>query len=618
MSSHSTFSVLANGAIAPKKCIDPITIDYRTGKSCDQKIHISLPKFVINVNHLNSRTLDLLELASYVFAVDRMFTRGDKDAVEYHSWSRRINFYIRVRDYQFWISDEIRRQLMNVLQFIMGDAEFKIHFQPNHRTDAAGLFDDEEFQIDAEEESIQVALFSGGIDSLAGALNFLEQDSRKLILASHVSSPSSLRTQKQLISAIDKKYYDRVRHYKFECNLKARRAKEETQRSRGFLFCCIAFALARANNQAQFHIYENGVTSMNLMRREDLMNARASRTTHPKTMIGLQNIFEIIYEKPFEIRTPFILKTKADVTKILCSIYPDLLSSSVSCGRTSFARGEATHCGTCFQCIDRRITSYAAEAESNDHNGLYTYNILADPLEHDAKTTAIDYIRQAIEASSESLDSFYYKHLYELAEILDFLPFSGKNNEKIEKIWDLFRRHGIDVKKGLSRMRNQCDDIFGVNPQKGTLFNLISSREYLKADEERLADTIENILESVGEMFSKEKPKNEPDLNAKIGALLRSHDSKIKSECPTVSFACAGVIPDHSKMDANVLIESKYIRGATTPSVATEGIAADLTKCQKDKYIIFAVYDPEHKIKNDKEFRTDIESRGRNRVVIMR
>jgi hypothetical protein len=101
-----------------------------------------------------------------------------------------------------------------------------------------------------------------------------------------------------------------------------------------------------------------------------------------------------------------------------------------------------------------------------------------------------------------------------------------------------------------------------------------------------------------------------------LGALLRTHVSRIRSEHPTTSFACAQVIPDH--LDVDLLIEAKYIRGKTSPSKATEGIAADLTKYPPKKFILFVIYDPQHMIPSDQTFLADIESKGRNRVLIIR
>ena len=90
------------------------------------------------------------------------------------------------------------------------------------------------------------------------------------------------------------------------------------------------------------------------------------------------------------------------------------------------------------------------------------------------------------------------------------------------------------------------------------------------------------------------------------------------SEHPTESFACARVVPDHQVSSANLLVEGKYIRKGTTPSKATEGIAADLTKYPERAFVLFVVYDPEHLIHSDLRYKKDIEGKGRNRVLILR
>lgn len=199
------------------------------------------------------------------------------------------------------------------------------------------------------------------------------------------------------------------------------------------------------------------------------------------------------------------------------------------------------------------------------------------------------------------------------------MPFGENELDRVEDLWKLYQTHGHCVRDALSAMRTEYDDVFTSKPKKGSLLSLISEREYLKEDTIRLADALEPVItQGVTEMFAKNRPKNENDLNEKVGALLRTHDSKFRSEYPTTYFACARVIVDHENISANILIEAKYIRNKTTPSVATEGIAADLTKYPKNKFIIFVVYDPNHKIPSDEVFRTEIEANGRNRVLIIR
>ena len=104
-------------------------------------MRITLPQFVEDVYHLPDRVLDLLEMASYVFAADRRICRGEKDSVEYHSWSRVLHFHIRVRDYDFWTSSAVKACLSEAMVFMTGDSLISFSFEPGHRTPPTGLFD---------------------------------------------------------------------------------------------------------------------------------------------------------------------------------------------------------------------------------------------------------------------------------------------------------------------------------------------------------------------------------------------------------------------------------------------------------------------------------------------
>jgi len=96
-------------------------------------------------------------------------------------------------------------------------------------------------------------------------------------------------------------------------------------------------------------------------------------------------------------------------------------------------------------------------------------------------------------------------------------------------------------------------------------------------------------------------------------------DVDLESEFPAISFALAKTIPDHSLLkNYNLLIETKYVRGKTTPSKITDGIAADLTKYPAKCIKLFCIYDPERSIYNDEKFRKDFESKGNCVINIIR
>jgi hypothetical protein len=78
------------------------------------------------------------------------------------------------------------------------------------------------------------------------------------------------------------------------------------------------------------------------------------------------------------------------------------------------------------------------------------------------------------------------------------------------------------------------------------------------------------------------------------------------------------VIPDHSWHEQHLLIEAKFIRNSTSPSKASEGIAADLIKYPSEVHVMFVVYDPNRAIPNDDKFRSEFEKKRPCTVFIIR
>lgn len=612
--------VLCNGATPPEQiqssaCIE---LDYRSTERAAQRVRLGLPDFVRSVYYLPDRCLDLLEIAAYVFAADRLTSRGSRVAVEYQRWSRNFHFVVKVRDYEFWIQPRARDALETALRFATGDQGYKFTFQAGHTTPPTNLFDREEFPIEHEGD-LSVMLFSGGIDSLAGAVKRLEETDDHVCLVSHLSQVGTIRTQRTLASSLIQDYRGRVSPYQFKTNLQGARSKDETQRSRPFLYGSIAFALATAFGRDRFYIFENGVTSLNFARRDDLINARASRTTHPQTIGRLTSLFSIIAEAPFSIETPFLWLTKSDVVKYLKgSGRGYLLPSSVSCSRTYNSGQNATHCGECFQCLDRRIGIYGAGANDLDNEGLYATNIITSNIPSaEGKTTAVDYLRQAANFSGYNLHKFYNQTLDELQMLLGWVPGYDDENDLVEKTWALCLRHGNQVADALRRIRDLHEKVFDpLAPD--SLLKVVSDREFLRAPIERLVTTIENRLETaIPKLFRRVKPKNEADLNDKMEGLLDTWRDDLVREHPSVPFAGAGVVPDFDVDRGHLLIEGKYVRGNTTPSKVTEGMAADLTKYPQEAHILFVVYDPDGAIVDRARLKRDFEYRGRCSVCVL-
>ena len=122
--------VLCNGANLPQQWsqYEPLVLEYRESAGSAQNIKLALPDFVRTVFHLPDRILDLLEIAAYVFCADRLISRGGIANVEYHSWSRSFHFVIKVRDFKFWNTLDVKEKLKAALVFMSGDQSYSFTF----------------------------------------------------------------------------------------------------------------------------------------------------------------------------------------------------------------------------------------------------------------------------------------------------------------------------------------------------------------------------------------------------------------------------------------------------------------------------------------------------------
>ena len=519
--------ILCNGAKFPSKLNSKtnkvILKLFHDPKSSDRNVNIQLPDFVGAVYHLPDRIKDLLEIAAYIYAADRKTLRGTINSVEYQNWDRKFHFVFVVRDVDFWNRVDVQTTLAEALVFMSGDKSFEFSFQQQGGEFPMSLFDQGEFII-APEKPTSIVLFSGGLDSLTGVVDRLKNTKDNICLMSHQSGqPESVKTQRKLVEALNRKYENRCNHFKFYCNLKGDRAVEETQRTRSFLYGSIAFALAGAFSQKGFYFYENGITSINFSKRQDLINARASRTTHPKTLGLLEKFYDLFSSKQsIKIHHPYLFKTKTDVVSMLVRFgEQELISSSVSCSKTFQNTTQNSHCGKCSQCVDRRFAMYGSSVEDYDEQGIYNFDFLKDDLQdRKAKTTLIDYVRLALKLVQLNQTAFMLELMDELVNLDDYIE--GVNeNERVERIYELCHRHGEQIETAMERMRSKHDKPFQPRPVE-SFIKIIANKDYLKPPVELLVlDICGELNKSLPIIFGNgNRPKDEKALNNTINGII--------------------------------------------------------------------------------------------------
>ena len=457
-----------------------IKLESRDGQK-DKNVKIKLTDFVTGIYKLEDRYKDLMEIASFVFAADRKANRGPNELVEAHSWSRNFEIHMGVRDLRFWLQGEIKEILNVLLKFISGDHNYEFNFYQADSELPYTLFDNDDFKVKPD-NPLNVLLFSGGLDSLAGAIETLAKTSKDVCLVSHQTGhPTAQKTQDILYHELKNDYGDRVSHYKFECSLTKEQSKDESQRTRSFLYTSIAFAVAATNNEDTIYVFENGITSMNFPETQDLMNARASRTTHLKTLGLLENLFTKIRGEKFNIINDYLYKTKTDVVEVIKAHNKlDLLDSSVSCNVTRKKKKGFTHCGKCSQCIDRIFAVHATDVAKYDDSGIYEFRFYKEDLVEEFVIKGItDYLRLAQEFKNNNFNGFYVKFGNELIDIEPYIK--GKDEEiRIKNVQKLCIRHAEQLDKAVKNMVINYTSAFEIKRPRSFYSLILDKRLYQK------------------------------------------------------------------------------------------------------------------------------------------
>lgn len=590
--------------------------------SCDphhgnHNVTIDLPHFRRIVGcHFPERIKDLLEIASYIYAADRMIDRGASDALEYQRWSRKFNFIIKVRDYSFWRKPEVQKALSEALTFVSGDYSFIFTFQSGGKDTGQTVLTDAEGFTFEKKPNAKICLFSGGLDSLSGALKLLSEGNDLILISHRSNNPGVSNIQEGIKNRIAADYPGRVQFFPFHCNLTGARAVEETQRTRIFLYTSIAFSLMSLSSDNTIHVFENGITSINFSKRQDAMNARASRTTHPQTLGLLQNFYALVADGAVTIAHPFLMSTKSDVLEVIKTNGKEsYINSTLTCTKTfqKFKNNSnASHCGRCSQCVDRRLAAYATGLEEFD--ALYDTDIAKDEIDDPEGFTHLhDYLFKVFQFKECNERNFPVEYYDELVDILPFI--NGKNNQdKTQYVFNLVKSHTDRITTALHRIR-ATEDL--TKPQKtNSIFQILESREYLKGPVELVAERIGvKLATQIPLAFQTQKPKSEKVLNDYIQSFISSSGEGYSREFPVIRFATAKTIPDH---EVNGLyIEAKYPRNKKSQSALTDELAADITKYGKT-FKMFVIYDPERIIVDDSVFTKFFQSFNNIRIQIIR
>jgi 7-cyano-7-deazaguanine synthase in queuosine biosynthesis len=403
--------------------------------------------------------LDLIEIASYVYAGDQCITRGGKTLPKNgKDWKREFHYHIPVRSPGTWQNDEVKAALVNTLQFLSDDY-YEINFRQSIKTaNLADYFDFDKGKpwFDAD----RVMLFSGGLDSLAGLCETIKTGTDRIILVSHRSAPQTDNLQKNLlvdfVRLTDSE--KRLLHVPVWINKSEDLTKDTHQRTRSFLYASLAGSLAYLHNLNQAYFYENGITSSNLAIAPSVLGSRASRTTHPRALKGFSLLFSTLFDREFSFENPFFWKTKADVVKTIIDCGAgNIIRHTRSCSHVRTADPVGNHCGVCSQCVGRRLAIMANSAEAHEPDSMYMTKLPLDPIPKDSERAMVELIIKAAREFSKMTPGEFIYSFPQVTDILGSLPMKADDSAPL--VFELHQRHGRQVCQSLGEIVTSNESI---------------------------------------------------------------------------------------------------------------------------------------------------------------
>jgi 7-cyano-7-deazaguanine synthase in queuosine biosynthesis len=337
------------------------------------------------------RCIDLLQIASAVYAVDRISKRKFVGANE-HGF-RRFCLQVEVRDIDFWGQIGVADSVSQILRFLTCD-DWRFDFIA--RNDAKAADGHQDFlDLTKDYQPKFGALYSGGLDSAAGLANRLLNGANDFVIVT-VGHQTNLHYQvKKQLTGLVELVKDQIGvtpkfvHSTLNISLEGGQAKrirmqERTQRSRAFLFCAAAAIAAKAYKLESIEVFENGVGAINLPLMTGMLGTCLStRGAHPTFLQLMSDFCSRVTERRIDFKLPFMSFTKGEMLQKLSSneTFIAWAQSTRSCVHTAMRVKGKSHCGVCPACIERRqaflsagivedIDSYLSDIVQSEPGGI--------------------------------------------------------------------------------------------------------------------------------------------------------------------------------------------------------------------------------------------------------
>jgi 7-cyano-7-deazaguanine synthase in queuosine biosynthesis len=311
---------------------------------------------------LSARLSDLLDIAMAAYVTDRLRPRRPPGSRGGDHWSRQLPVRIAVRDGEFWRQDDVAEALRDLLEWLTDDV-WDFDFLSDRQQHRYAESQEPLFGLELSPDA-RFGLYSGGLDSYAGAAADASEPGRELVLVAATTSQTMGAMQQRTVAALKACSPAAIRALQVPVALRGqtiarlagrRDAPEASQRTRGLVFLVLGAVSAATAGARELRVYENGVGAMNLPLTEAQYGSHNTRAMRPETLVKATRLISLVLDDAFAIVNPSFTMTKAQMCARLPAAVRDGIATTVSCDTGLTHRASKVHlCGTCTSCLLRR------------------------------------------------------------------------------------------------------------------------------------------------------------------------------------------------------------------------------------------------------------------------
>ncbi|MCT7952892.1 7-cyano-7-deazaguanine synthase [Ancylothrix sp. C2] len=318
--------------------------------------------FIVNDEEFSSRVetkfpsiiADLIDLAVAIYASDRLAVYNLERT------QRRIYVFLPLGHPELFNGELLQSKLNELLIWTTGS---QWSFEFTKRQVSGRFVEQQPLLLSTMTPDSEVALWSGGLDSLAGLYTRLQTTPDQPFTLFGTGSNNIIYSyQGKIAEKVQSIFPNRISLLRvpIHFNNSSQQNKNKLSRVRGVLFTLLGSACAYLMGQKKLFVYENGIGAINLPYSKSTVGLDNSRSVHPQTLLMVSDLVSELVGERFEIKNPFLFWTKAQMCEALAKDSRNNLSSStVSCD--SRHRKKITfQCGYCSSCLLRRQALLAA------------------------------------------------------------------------------------------------------------------------------------------------------------------------------------------------------------------------------------------------------------------